>query len=139
MRAQTPTQLCKQRFSGRSGVECRLSERNLSRRENDELTKRKIDNCRRDILCRCDCNRSKDLAALGRGRFWLLRFFRLGMKWALALRGLGLGRDRADRTMVGNREPRRHRDCDDQATRGCSHADPIVDGAEFLKCFLFDP
>src|ERR1700730_587169 len=96
VRAITPTQLRKQRFSGRPRVECRLIERNLSRRENDELTKRKIDNCRRDILEGCDCDCSKDLAALGRRRFWSR--FRLGVKWALALRGLCFGRDRADRT-----------------------------------------
>lgn len=138
VRARTTTQFCKQRFSGRSGIECRLSERNLLRRENDELTKRKIHNRRRDTLRRCDCNCSKDLAALGRGRFWL-RLGRLGMKWALALSGLCLSCGCADRTMIGNREPRGDRDRDDQATRGCSHADSIADGTEFLKCFLFDP
>jgi hypothetical protein len=125
MRAHASDQFNERRRAGRSGVERRRQERNSWRRKNCKPVKRKIDmnetdNCWRKNFCRCCRDGAKNFTTLGPGRL-RLRFCRLGMKWTTTLGRIRFCCDRAERAMIGNRDPRANRNRDDQATRNRSH------------------
>src|SRR6266404_4453820 len=84
------------------------------------VDRKKIDNYRLEILRQRRRKCAKNFAARGSGRFGL-GFDRLGMKWATSLRCLGFCGERANNAMIGDRDPRADRKCDDYAARGCSH------------------
>ena len=139
VRAQAPIQFNKRSLAGRPGIESERRYRNLRRLEQRHLMRSRvnweeIDNRRGRILGRCCRNRAKDFAALGRRRFGV-GLGRLGVERATARRFI-LGHKRPQRAMIRDRDPGKDRDENDQATRGCSHADLIADAAGFLKCFL---
>ncbi len=74
VRAQTLIQFSKRSLSRRSGIECREFEgkrlRRLQNRESMEsrIDRKKIDNCRREVICRRWGDRAQILAALGSAR-----------------------------------------------------------------------
>ena len=61
------------------------------------------------------------------------------MERTTALSRIGRRCDRANRAVIGNRDPGTNRQRNDQATRGCFHIASIADAVQMLKCFLFDP
>jgi hypothetical protein len=61
------------------------------------------------------------------------------MERTIVLGRTGRRCDRAQRAVIGNRDPGANRQRDDQATRGCFHIASIADATQMLKCFLFGP
>lgn len=114
--------------------------RNLQRLDNRQsmgraVDREKITNGRSQPLGRCCWNCSKNFTALSSRRL-RRRSWRLGVKGTIAWRRFGLRRNRRDRAMIGGRDPRADRNCNDQGKGRRLHADSIADVWRFLKCFL---
>jgi len=143
VRAHAPDQFYEGRSAGRSGIERRRRKQNFWRRENcnrveDKVDLNKIDNRWCQDLCRRCRDGAQNFTALASGGL-RLRVRRLGMERTTALSRIGRRCDRAERAVIGNRDPRTNRQRDDHATPGCLHTPSIADAMRMLKCFLFDP
>ena len=142
MRFHAPNQFNEERFAGWSGVE--QKRRNaVCAREDDEFFSRKIDIGKREIIaqpsfCGGGDRGAQNLAALHVGGTLFL-FGGLGMKRAGGRSRVRLGRKRAERAMVRDRDPGKDRERDCEAARGGFHDGLIVDAVRLLKCFLLVP
>ena len=61
---------------------------------------------------------------------------RLGMERTTALGRVGFARERAERAVIGNRDPGKDRYRNDQATRGCFHIASIADSRRISNIFF---
>ena len=123
--APLQNQFSKTSRAGRAGVEQERRCRALRVRDGGQFFEIKIDIRNASIIsrpalrdCRNDC--AQNFAALNsRGLRW--RLGRLGMKRTRALRCVGLRNDRAKCAVVRNRDPRKDRDGNSDASHAYAH------------------